>query len=238
MRWRHRDERERATTEPRLRARRPIATPRAAVGGLLVSLAIVGTFVAHQRATEPPTQEVVVAARDLRIGDVLDSTDLRVVRLDLPTGVGGLFGTIDAAAGRTVLAAVAAGAFLPASSTTDGPAQERFEMVLTAPASRVVDGVRAGERLDVFATWSTAVTELVATSVEVLDVRTGDGDLLSGSGTVLRIAAGDLAQLGALVHAQSTGEVTVVRTPSGATGDAVGRRYPSAGDATGAEAGT
>jgi flagella basal body P-ring formation protein FlgA len=66
---------------------------RAVIGGLLMALAAVGTFVAYQAAAGDDRVEVLVAARDLRVGDVVSTNDVRVVAADLPAGARGLFGS-------------------------------------------------------------------------------------------------------------------------------------------------
>src|SRR5262245_58984994 len=65
---------------------RPAGVPggRAVLGGVLVALAGVGTFVAWSRAAAEPHQAYAVAAEDLRPGDPLTADAVRFVPMDLP----------------------------------------------------------------------------------------------------------------------------------------------------------
>ncbi|HEY1116818.1 MAG TPA: SAF domain-containing protein [Acidimicrobiales bacterium] len=222
----------RATSEPseaprRVERRVGLPSGRAVVGGLLMALAAVGTFLAYADATADDTIQVLVAARDLAPGQMIEAADVELVPVELPGGVRGLFGAVDAAVGRQVSAPVEAGEFLIASATVvplEGA--ETLEVAISVPAGRAVGRLRAGERVDVFSTWSDEVTQLIAVDARVLEVDGGSREGLGGSDSVtVRLAVADLPQVEALVHAQAAGDVTIVRATIGSEVADLGREY-------------
>jgi Flp pilus assembly protein CpaB len=222
----------RAHTEPdgvprRVERRVGLPSGRAVVGGLLMALATVGTFLAYADATADDTIEVLVAARDLTPGQTIGASDVELVPVELPDQVRGLFGAVDAAVGRQVAAPVEAGEFLLASATVmPVEGAEALEVAVSVPASRAVGRLRPGERVDVFSTWSGEVTQLVAVDARVLEVSGGSREGLGGSDTVVvRMALADFAQVEALVHAQAAGDITMVRATIGTEVEDVGREY-------------
>jgi pilus assembly protein CpaB len=223
------------------RVERRVGLPsgRAVVGGLLMALAAVGTFLAYADATADDTIEVLVAARDLTPGETIRASDVELVPVELPGGVRGLFGAVDAAVGRQIAAPVEAGEFLLASATVvplEGA--ETLEVAISVPASRAVGRLRAGERVDVFSTWSGDVTQLIAVDARVVEVRGSSSEGLGGRDSVaVRLAVADFAQIEALVHAQAAGDITMIRATIGTEVEDIGREYrPRPG--TAARAGT
>jgi Flp pilus assembly protein CpaB len=222
----------RATTEasdaPR-RVERRVGLPsgRAVVGGLLMALAAVGTFLAYANATADDTIDVLVAARDLTPGQTIRAGDVELVPVELPSGVRGLFGAVDAAVGRQVAAPVEAGEFLVASATVVPlKGEETLEVAISVPAGRAVGRLRAGERVDVFSTWSGDVTQLIAVDARVVEVAGSSKQGLGGSDTVtVRLAVADFGQVEALVHAQAAGDITMVRATIGTEVEDLGREY-------------
>lgn len=210
------------------RVERRIGLPsgRAVVGGLLMALAAVGTFLAYAGANADDSIDVLIAARDLRVGETITADDVALVPVELPSGVGGLFGGIDAAVGRQLVASVDSGEFLLASATVvpiDG--DEALEVAIALPGNRTVGRLRPGDRVDVFSTWSSDVTELIAVDARVLEVRGGSSGLGGGESVVVRLAVADFAQVEALVHAQAAGDVTMIRATIGTEVEDVGREY-------------
>lgn len=222
----------RATTDasdaPR-RVERRVGLPsgRAVVGGLLMALAAVGTFLAYADATADDTIDVLVAARDLTPGQTIQAGDVELVPVELPSGVRGLFGAVDAAVGRQLAAPVEAGEFLVASATVvplEGA--ETLEVAISVPAARAVGRLRAGERVDVFSTWDSDVTQLIAVDARVVEVVGSSSQGLGGSDTVtVRLAVADFGQVEALVHAQAAGDITMVRATIGTEVEDLGREY-------------
>lgn len=192
-----------------------------------MAVAAVGTFLAYAGASSDDTIGVLVAQRDLRPGETVTAGDVDLVPVEVPGQVRGLFGTVDAAVGRQVTAPVDAGEFLQASSTvvpTEGA--ESLELALSLPASRAAGRLRPGERVDVFSTWSSEVTELIAVDARVLEVDGGSSTVLGGgTNLVVRLALADFEQVEALVHAQATGDLTMIRATIGTEVHDLGREY-------------
>lgn len=220
------------TAEPdgaprRVERRVGLPSGRAVVGGLLMALAAVGTFLAYTSANADDTIDVLIAARDLSPGQTIAARDVELVPVELPGEVRGLFGTVDAAVGRQVAAPVAAGEFLLASATVEPvDGAETLEIAISLPASRAVGRLRAGERVDVFSTWGSEVTELIAVDARVLEVGGGSDSSLGGGETVtVRLALADFSQIEALVHAQAAGDITMIRATIGTEVEDLGREY-------------
>lgn len=215
------------SADRRVERRVGLPSGRAVVGGLLMALAAVGTFLAYSAATADDTIDVLIAAHSLRIGDTITTADVELVAVDLPSEVRGLFGNPDAAIGRQVVAAVNQGEFLHASATVspvDG--EESLEVAVSLPGNRAVSGLAAGERVDIFSTWSGDVTELIAVDARVLEFSGDSGVLLSGSDqVVVRLALADFGQVEAIVHAQAAGDITMIRSAIGTEVEDVGREY-------------
>lgn len=214
-------------TPRRVDRRLGLPSARAVVGGLLMAVAAVGTFLAYTGATADDPIEVLVASRSLAPGQTIQPGDVDLVPVEVPDGVRGLFGTIDAAVGRQMAASVEAGEFL-LSSATVAPVEgdEHLELALSLPSSRAVGGLRAGERVDVFSTWSSDVTQLIAVDARVLEVSgAADEGLGSSDRTLVRLALADFSQVEALVHAQAAGDLTMVRATIGTEQEDVGREY-------------
>lgn len=200
---------------------------RAVVGGLLMALAAVGTFLAYADATADETIEVLVAARDLTPGQTIEAADVELVPVELPDEVRGLFGAVDAAVGRQLASPIEAGEFLLASATiVPLEGEETLEVAISVPAGRAVGRLRAGERVDVFSTWGSEVTQLIAVDARVVEVRGSSSEGLGGSDSVtVRLAVADFGQVEALVHAQAAGDITMVRATIGTEVEDLGREY-------------
>ncbi len=191
-----------------------------------MAVAAVGTFLAYTNATADDRVEVLIATHDLRAGAIVTAADVEPVPVQLPGDVRGLFGSVQAAVGRRIIAPVDAGEFLQASATvvpTTG--DETLELAVALPASRAVGRLAAGERVDVFSTWDGSVTELIAVDARVLEVSGGRGSLGGGDVVTVRLALSDFDQVEALVHAQAAGDITMIRAAIGTETQDVGRQY-------------
>ena len=94
----------------RVVARAPgMPTGRALVGGALVALAGVATFVTWQQSAGTPDHSYAVASRALHPGDAVTADAVRFVAIDLPPGVAGVaFPDPASLEGRVTVAPVAA----------------------------------------------------------------------------------------------------------------------------------
>lgn len=194
--------------------RRALPGSRAVLGALLVTAAAVGTFLAYTGATAGPSDAVVVAARSLRIGEVLTAADLRLVRVELPHGTrDGAFDTVEALDGHVVLGPVGKGELVQRAAVTDDvvvPAAH--EVALTLPRTNVATGrLQPGDLIDVFVTDEVG-THSVARAARVLEIDRPDGSLTAGREETLVVAVTSDDDVAAVVHALRTGEVTLVRS--------------------------
>jgi Flp pilus assembly protein CpaB len=188
---------------------------RAVVGGVLMALAAVGVYLAYDRASAHPTDPVVVAARDLRVGEVLETEDLHTIDADLPDpAASAAFTSPDSLVGRVVLGPIAEGEIVQAASVTEGSATpDLHEVAISLPRGQIAVGrLKQGERVDVFATFDDRTTSVVR-GAAVVQIEADDGGSLTSSREVTLVVAvpsGDA--VAAVVHALRTGDVTVVRS--------------------------
>ena len=126
---------------------------RAVVGGALIALAAVGVYLAYDQATDDPSDPVVVAARDIHAGEILDPEVLGTIEADLPDpAAGATFGSIEVVEGRVALAPIAAGEIVQAGAVTDGQATpDLHEVAISLPRGadrgRPAQGGRASRRV-------------------------------------------------------------------------------------------
>lgn len=210
---------------PRRRIERPRRLPggRAVVGGLLVALAGVGTFVGWQQAAGTPDRRYAVAARAVRPGEALAEADVRLVPVDLPDDVaGGAFTEPADVAGRVALGPIAEGELVQAGALSDvGAGVPAAEVSFALARDRVVDGrLGPGDLVDLFVTGDEG-TSVVAERVQVVTVTDGGATLTSGAELTVTLALTDPSARGKVIQAVRSGEVTLVRSThlgSGAAG--------------------
>ncbi len=206
--------------------RRPaLPAGRAIVGGLLVTLAAIGTFAAYANATAGPTSTYVVAARPLRAGQRVDAADLRLVALELPDGVQQqTFSSTRDVEGATALAPIDADQLIAPSSlrlagaAPTGAVGHEFSFALER--EKALGGrLQRGELIDAVATYGTgsdAYSRMVIRRGRVIDVDSAGKGTVGATGKVTITLAldSDHAVLEAM-HAIEIAKVTLVRT----TGD-------------------
>ena len=188
---------------------------RAVVGGALIALAAVGVYLAYDQATDDPSDPVVVAARDIHAGEILDPEVLGTIEADLPDpAAGATFGSIEVVEGRVALAPIAAGEIVQAGAVTDGRATpDLHEVAISLPRAQIAVGrLKEGERVDVFATYDDRTSSVVR-GAEVVQIGVDDdGSLTSNREVTLVVAVPSGDAVAAVVHALRTGDVTVVRS--------------------------
>ncbi|MEO6318112.1 MAG: SAF domain-containing protein [Acidimicrobiales bacterium] len=115
---------------------------RAVLGGVLMAVAAVGVFVAYDRSSQRPTDPVAVASHALRVGEVLEPDDLRMVEVDLPAAAAGrAFTSVESLAGRVTLGPIGDGEIVQAGSVTDqATSGEIHEVAVTLPRSQIAVG--------------------------------------------------------------------------------------------------
>lgn len=222
----------------RITRSRSLPGPRAVVGGLLVALAVLGTFVAAHGSSGNAGRPTVVAAHDLAAGTKLTAGDLRVVVVDLPAAQARVtFADPRRLAGVTLLAPVAQGELVQSGIVAVRPTTGQ-QVSFPIDASRALGGaLRPGEHVDVLATYggdgADSYTVAVAQDVAVAEIRgAGTGAFVEGNRSlVLTVTLADPAQVLAVTHAARGGALTVVRAAPGGYADPVYR--PSAQRRTG-----
>lgn len=193
--------------------RRTLPSGRAVVGGLLMAVAAFGTFAAQSSSSGDGRVGVLIAARQLDPGTLIQPGDVALARVTLDDSVRGLFGSVEAVLGRTTIASVGPGEFVLASAVAEEAPVSGLEMELHLGVDRVSSAIGPGDTVDVFATWGGETTELIATGALVAVVSGADGsDPLVGEQRVVRLTVSTFGELEALVHAQVTGELTLVRS--------------------------
>lgn len=195
-------------------ARSSLLNPRILLGALLVCASGVGLYVAASADGSDPGRAVVVASRDLRPGEEIESDDLLVEHGQLPSSAD-VFTAVDDLVGRVVLGPVGSGEIIQAAAVTPeraaGVAQR--EVAVTLPRDQVAVGrLRVGDRVDLFVTYEEQTAAVVRGAAVVL-ISLADDDALAADREVRLVVAleSDEAVV-ALVHALRTGDVTVVRS--------------------------
>lgn len=214
---------------------------RAVVGGLLVALAGVGTFVSWQQASGAPGHTYAVAARPLAPGAPVTADDIRFEPIDLPAGVArSAFSRPADLEGRVLVAPVGEGELLQDGALSDqGRAEPAAEVSLALTRDLAVDGrLAAGDVVDVYATHADG-TSVVAEHVTVVAVTEAGGSFSDGRELTVTLALTDSGQRVPVIHAAREGQVTLVRTTHvarGAPADASPPISAPSGDAPAAPA--
>jgi Flp pilus assembly protein CpaB len=187
---------------------------RAVLGGLLVALAGLGTFLSWQRASGTPDRSYAVAERTLRPGDPITADAVRFEPIDLPDDVAGAaFRTPAELEGRVLVAPVGEGELLQSGALSDqgqGPPAAEVSLALTRDLA--VDGrLQSGDAVDVYATHDDG-TSLVAEGVRVISVTEAGGSFGDGRELTVTLALTDPARRVPVIHAARAGQITLVRT--------------------------
>ena len=226
-----------------LRPRRGLPSSRAVVGGFLVALAAVGMFSAYTSATAEPTTNYVVAARDLVPGDRIDETAVRLVAINLPEEQRSRsYDSIAPLVDATVVEPVVEGELLQEGSLIATGAEPGTRTVSFAiePARAINAKLKAGERVDVLATFGTggeACTHLIAASIPIVAISEGTGSLVGEQGALtVTVQVADAQEGISVAHAANAGAMTLVRTTHAEPSKAERFCTPAAG-AAGAPAG-
>src|SRR5207247_2941400 len=205
----------------RPRARR-LLQPLPLVGMLLVLIALVGYWSVYRASTK--RTPVLVAAHALSAGSVLHASDLRTGEL---AGDGRTMAALvperelDALLGRTLSAAVPAGAPLPRAAL-GGRAAGTAAFTLVLPALHALAGQLApGDRVSVLATYGggsgQARTKAIARGLEVLSIGSGPTGIDSASASIpVTLALPDPSLASALALANSDAKLDLLRESGGA----------------------
>jgi Flp pilus assembly protein CpaB len=209
-------------TRRRTTPRPVLPSGRAVVGGLLLAIAAVVTFITWQSATGPPGTSYVVAGRTLPPGERLSADDVRLVPAELTSGADDrAFTTLDAVVGRVTLGPVGEHELIQQSQLSDlASAEPLVEVSFALARDQALDGrLRSGDRVDVFVTYGDHTAEVVH-GARVIGVGGSDGAALGGDMPLtVTIALDDGRRRAELVHGVRAGEVTLVRSTHQAGGE-------------------
>ncbi len=192
---------------------------RAVIGGLLVTLALLGVSQAYAQADDAPRSRMVVVDRDLPPGTVLNADLLEVLAVDLPpVSTPRVFDRVEDLVGARTLAPLAVGEpvlvsqVLPAGA---GP-PTGIDLSFAVSADRALGGgLRPGEQVDLVATPPAGSTRVVAERVAVVDVRgTTDALLAETDGLVVTVRLPSRRELLGVVAAVDEGRLTLARSSS------------------------
>jgi hypothetical protein len=197
-----------------------VLTVRAAVGALLVTVALLGVSQAYAHADRPPSVGYVVARHDLPPGSVLDGDDVDLLPAELPeTLAARAFTSEEVLDGSVTLAPLAPGELvllgqvLPAGEAPPSGVDLSFAI----EADRALAGsLRSGEVVDLLASAATGPATRVARGAQVVDVASVGDSLLADAGQlVLTVRLREDDELLDVVAAVDDGQVTVVRPALG-----------------------
>ena len=218
--------------------RRGLPTGRSVLGGLLVALAALGTYVAATGGGDGPTTRFAVATHDLAPGTTLGPADVRLVALELPTEQAtGTFSDTGSLLGGALRGPVQSGSLLTdalverqrsglaradeaggrssegsGDESSDGSAPYR-EVSVALPAAKALDGsLRPGDRVDVVATDGDASFVLVDRALVVASSGADRGSALGGGDVRVTLALPDATAAMAVAHGATAAELTLVRS--------------------------
>jgi hypothetical protein len=202
--------------ERHIGARRGLPGGRAALGGLLVTVAVVGVFAAYLDANRTGGDPTVVAATELRLGAVITGSDVKVVDGDLPsTAHDRSFRSVDDVIGRSILGPIDEGEvvqFAAVSADRQPSDAAGHEIAVTVPRDQLAVGrLDEGDRVDLYVTRDD-VTDEVAAGLRVVQLGSQSGSLTSDREVTVVLAAPSSEVVAAVVHAMRTGELTLVRS--------------------------
>lgn len=208
-------------TEDRPASRRTIRPPRglpssrAAVGGLLVAVAAIGTWAVAtgDRATDEP--RYVVAARPVAAGVELTEADLTATNVALPPSLrSSAFSDSSDLVGAVTRGPLGTGELVQSASVTTGAVDAgSLELSFAVDPAWAVGGALAiGDRIDVHATDADGATERVLADVPIIRLTDPDAGGLGANGIqTVTVAGSDPAAVAAAVAAIREADVTVVR---------------------------
>jgi pilus assembly protein CpaB len=166
----------------------------AAVACALAAGSIVRSYAARIEATRPflgPPRPVVVAARPVARGAAIGADDVRLAEVPAAVAPPGALDGVAEAIGRVALTDLAPGEAIASNRLSGGAGGALAALVppglraVTVPLPVVPDGLAAGDRVDVIATYGEgrAYAETVGPALEVLRVGGQDAGGAFGGGT-------------------------------------------------------
>jgi hypothetical protein len=195
-------------------------TARAAVGGLLVTGALIGVSQAYAHADRPPTTGYAVATEAVAPGDVLRPASFELLPVDLPHVLAGrAFSSVDVLDGAVALAPLEPGELVQLSQVlpSEMTPPTGVDLSFALPSERALAGdLRPGERVDLVASFQADDTRVVAQRALVTRATSSDSALLEADGgLVVTVRLQSQDEVLGVVEAVDEGQLTVVRPTAG-----------------------
>ena len=108
--------------QPLLRSKRRLPSGRAVLGGLLITLSILGVLLASRLGDDATFHDVVVAREDLAPGTVLEAQHVAEIRLRLDESADWVFSDLDDVLGSVLLGPVGRLEFVQRANIAEVPA--------------------------------------------------------------------------------------------------------------------
>lgn len=204
------------TEQPVLRPSRRLPSGRAVLGGLLITLAVLGVLLASRLGDNATIRDVVVARADLAPGTVIEPEHVMQIQIRLAEDVGWVVTEPESIYGSVLLGPVASREFLQLSNIADGT-PDAVPSGLAVVSIEVDNGrtpasLAPGELVSVLATYTGDVpeTRLIASNVVVLSYDNGNSEFTSNTSTVLRLGIADGATASEIVMASLVADVSII----------------------------
>lgn len=212
---------------------RGLPTNRAVVGGLLVAVALIGTWWAAAGGSQGPSSRYVVAARAIGPGEHLAASDMRLVAMDLPRGLRSHALTATGGLGEVVTTGpLEAGELVQTSHLARGTGgRTTRELSLVVDADWAVGGtLQPGDRIDVLVTYGDGTgsqTDVVLAGATVRRVTSArDGGLGATRSQTITVAVSDPEKVKAVTNAARAGAITITRATGVSTAAKTGAYRP------------
>ncbi len=205
--------------QPVLRPSRRLPSGRAVLGGLLITLAVLGVLLASRLGDNATIRDVVVARTDLAPGTVIEPEHVAQIQLRLAEDVDWVATDPSQVVGSVLLGPVAQLEFLQLSNVAEGlpdAVPSGLAVVsIEVDAGRTPVSLAAGELVSVVATYDSnrelgPETRLIAEEAIVLSYDNGDTEFGGTGDTVLRLGIADGAVASELVMASILADVSVI----------------------------
>lgn len=202
--------------QPQLRSKRRLPSGRAVLGGLLITLAVLGILLGSRLGEDATFQDVVVAREDLAPGTVIEPQHVAEIRLRLDESADWVVTSSDDVIGSVLLGPVGRLEFVQKSNVAEAAPGAvptgLAEVSIAIEPERAPSSLAPGELVSVLATFDDvepAATRLIADRVVVLSFDDGESDF-SQTGSVLRLGLSDGALASSIINAAQTGEISII----------------------------
>ncbi len=204
-----------------IRPGKPLPSGRAVLGALLITVAGLAAFLAARSADKDPSVSYLVATRTLAPGQIVTTTDVELVAMDLPASqAASAFTRAGSVIGSAARGPVAAGALLtdavlepPAAGSAGPQTGEYREISIAVPRARALLGnLVPGDRVDVVASEDASSAVLVQQALVVAVSSGADDALVLSEDVVITLALSGAEEALAVAHGAAVHELTVLRS--------------------------